>query len=411
MAAANKARAAKRKHDVETRMAAVYESTSADPTWTLTLATPDPSVPLRSPASKRPRLDPTSSCPPPQMKAAVTTATVSKTGPTMSVSTRASHARSVIETAPNLPHISVSSFISPTPAAADQNNDISNVYSTAMALAGQSLASPIAGHGPSASQLCPSVADIASTSRTDDVAGPADAPMLNLAELSTADNTTQLFPDDSPSSQPLEIADDPFISSCSFLLVDSPTALICQDCCVMVTSPAHHLATVHAMKLSKEQRLTARLLPAPPVTAKPFEVVEALPFIPVESGFMCSHCGRCFKQEASFMSAKCCDEVPQRFLRRVYFQTLLSASNLPSLVPVVPRQHQTKIEEIVFVGEVKHSDVWKQKCLVAEDSLAYALATIGELQAHIDDMKRQTALNQGKMRKVASAISGLLTTD
>ncbi len=211
----------------------------------------------------------------------------------------------------------------------------------------------------------------------------------------------------------MHIADrlGPLISSCSFLRVDYPTASICLDCCVTVTNPVHHLTTVHRMNLSKEQQTTARLLPVAPVTTKPFEVIEALPFIPVDSGVICSHCGRCYNQEGNRTSGKFSNEVPLRLLQRVCLPRLLFASNLPELVSVVPGQHQTKgIGNIALVGEFKRSDVWKEKFVVAEDSLAYALAKIGDLQARINIMKRQMALDQYKLSTVACAISGILCT-
>jgi hypothetical protein len=100
------------------------------------------------------------------------------------------------------------------------------------------------------------------------------------------------------------------------------------------------------------------------------------------------------------------NKVRLRLAQRVSVQKLVSASNLPELV--LPRQHQT--EDAVFVAQGKHSDVWKQKFIVAEDALAYALATIGDLQARIDCLKRQKALDQGHFSKVAFAISGILST-
>ncbi len=145
---ARKARWPVKPEDFESLVAHVYEGTSdRDAGPKSGISDLDLALPVRLPAPKRARYNPSSRVPQPQLMAAVSPATVAHTDRTMSMPTRASSAVSasvnLLSSAQNIGPFSASPAVI---TDADQNTDTSNVDIAPLALGAESFESPTAGH-------------------------------------------------------------------------------------------------------------------------------------------------------------------------------------------------------------------------------------------------------------------------
>ena len=160
----------------------------------------------------------------------------------------------------------------------------------------------------------------------------------------------------------------------SFLTVEHPKVLICQECCKEVGDPLSHMSDIHDMKVSDESLVRLSDSMADGVVSGP---INALPLVPIEDGMMCSGCGRCALLRSRFT---CCGaELVLVPVQRVH-------QNYVSVVDRVPAT--LGVDELVITGEVKRAKGWRQKCLETQESLADALATISDLKeqrAQYDD--------------------------